>query len=198
MSASVVGRGRRLSIQIDPSLQAKKRQIFSTREARTSYVRIVSHLTLVASRSGLVRRSSGTSSCVSRTKNASPASPIFMLKGIGSPLTSTLTYMTDGEEKQIRCTKFELKSQRSDQCQGTTPNTENTVRSANVDKKGVIWTLLHTFLSPGRNACHFPKRTWKGLHASSVSPRCSSDSRSMTITSIAPVRVEGFIGGREV
>lgn len=46
---------------------------------------------LVAESIGLVTRSSGISPSVSKTKNASPASPIFMLNGTGFPLMYTLT-----------------------------------------------------------------------------------------------------------
>ena len=47
---------------------------------------------------GLVMRSAGTSSSVSKTKKASPASPIFMLNGIGFPLTNTFTFFSLGRK----------------------------------------------------------------------------------------------------
>ena len=46
---------------------------------------------LMASRIGLVTRFSGISSAVSKTKKASPASPIFIEKGMSRPLTKTST-----------------------------------------------------------------------------------------------------------
>jgi hypothetical protein len=50
----------------------------------------------VGSRRGEVIRSSGTSPSVSKTKKASPASPIFILNGTAFPLTAMSTFFSLG------------------------------------------------------------------------------------------------------
>lgn len=106
------------------------------------------------SRIGLVINSSGTSSSVSKTKNASPASPIFMLKGIGLPLTYTETcgrnfvsfgngtYIAGHQYNGTDCVKSAMRGRSNGQ-------------STLVPKRG----NAPTFLSAGSKTCHFPNLT---------------------------------------